>query len=124
MSFEINTELTSEELQDLQKNIKDNEIIVIKFTADWCGPCQGIKHISDDYNGRFNSKVHYYEINIDDSLELYIKFKSLKMVNGIPAILCFHAKERDFWYCADDCCLGADKTKLKNFYERCLSIIN
>ena len=46
------------------------------------------------------------------------------MVNGIPAILCYHAKEREFWYCPDDSCLGGDKIKLKEFYERCLKIIN
>ena len=124
MSFEIKTELSPETLQTLQSQIKDNEIIIIKFTAEWCAPCQGIKHISQEYNDMFNSKVHYYEIDIDDSLELYIKLKSFKMVNGIPAILCYHAKERDFWYCPEDSCLGGDKIKLKEFYERCLKIIN
>ena len=123
MSFEINKELSPKTLQTLQTQIKDNEIIIIKFTADWCGPCQGIKHTCQEYTNRFNSKVHYYEIDIDDSLELYIKLKSLKMVNGIPAILCYHAKERDFWYCPDDSCIGGDKTKVIEFYERCLNII-
>ena len=124
MTFEIKTELSPETLQTLQSQIKDNEIIIIKFTADWCAPCQGIKHICEEYNSMFNSKVHYYEIDIDDSLELYIKLKSFKMVNGIPAILCYYAKERDFWYCPEDSCLGGDKIKLKEFYERCLKIIN
>jgi len=124
MSINSDLKLSPETLQNLQSEIKDNEIIIIKFTADWCAPCQGIKHICDEYHLKFNSKVHYYEIDIDESLELYIKLKTFKMVNGIPAILCYHAKEREFWYCPDDSCLGGDKIKLKEFYERCLKIIN
>ena len=124
MSFEINTELNEAQLKELQSSLNNNEIIIIKFSAEWCAPCQGIKHICEDYVNQFNSKVHYYNIDIDESLDLYIKFKSLKQVNGIPAILCFHAKDRDYWYCPDDSCLGADKKMLTAFFERCLKIIN
>jgi len=123
MSFEINTELTENQLKDLQLNIKNNEIIIIQFTAPWCGPCRGIKPICEEYYKKFNSNVHYYLIDIDESLDLYIKFKSVKMVNGIPALLCFHSKEREPWYCPDDSCLGGNKNEVKSFFERCLKII-
>ena len=122
MSCILYDELTEDNLKQHQLELEKNEIIIIKFTASWCGPCQGIKHICEEYVNKFNSNVHYYKIDIDESIDLYIKFKSLKMVNGIPSFLCFHAKERDYWYCPDDSCLGGNKENLKAFYERCLKI--
>tara|TARA_Y100000996_G_C22365037_1_gene578551 strand:- start:205 stop:576 length:372 start_codon:yes stop_codon:yes gene_type:complete len=123
--MEIKTEINENELKSLQINLKNNEIILIKFTADWCGPCKAIKHICDEYKEKMNNNVHYYEIDIDESLELYVKLKSLKQVNGIPAILCFHEnKERDYWYCPDDSCLGGNKQNVINFYERCIKKIS
>ena len=122
--MEVKTELSESGLKELEKTIKDKEIIVIKFTAPWCGPCQGIKHICEEYADRFNSNVHYYIIDIDETLELYVKLKSVKQVNGIPALLCFYAKERDYWYAPDDSCLGGNKKNVIDFFERCLKITN
>ena len=123
--MDIKTELNENELKELQNKLKDKEIILIKFTADWCGPCKAIKHICDEYKEKLNKNVNYYEIDIDESLELYIKLKSLKQVNGIPAILCYEKKEEnEYWYCPDDSCLGANKQNVIDFYERCIKKIN
>jgi thiol-disulfide isomerase/thioredoxin len=122
--MEVKTELSESGLKELQNNITDKEIIVIKFTAPWCGPCQGIKHICEEYETRFNSNVHYYIIDIDETLELYVKLKAVKQVNGIPALLCFYAKERDHWYAPDHSCLGGNKNNVIDFYEKCLKITN
>jgi len=113
--------LSQEELISLQKKLSNNEMIIIKFTADWCVPCKSIKGLVDKYVNILPEKIQYYEIDIDESLELYMKFKKSKMVTGIPAILAFKAGKKDYWYIPDDSALGSNKETVNNFFIRCIN---
>ena len=33
---------TSDDLLNMQKNLLEKSLIIIKFTADWCVPCKNI----------------------------------------------------------------------------------
>ena len=66
----------------LQKVRNNPGLILIKFTADWCGPCKKIKPLVDQYLEELpEDKVHYYEIDIDEHLDVYAFLKNKKMVN-------------------------------------------
>ena len=41
-----------------------------------------------------SKNILFYEIDVDESIELYIKFKKIKMVNSIPAILVYYPEEK------------------------------
>ena len=116
--------LTEETLSKLQSNLQTKEMIIIKFTADWCGPCQGIKNYVDDIVKTLPNSIQFHEIDIDESLELYIKFKNKKMVTGIPAILGFKDGKKDHWYIPDLSVLGGDKKEIKLFFENCMSYVS
>ena len=47
MSLEktIYTELSPDNLKELQKTLLENQVIIIKFGATWCGPCKKIKDL-------------------------------------------------------------------------------
>jgi len=111
--------LTEETLFKMQSDLTRQQMIIIKFTADWCGPCQGIKCLVKELVEELPDSIKFYEIDIDESLELYAKFKSKKMVNGIPAILGFKGGEKEHWYIADDSVLGGNKEEIKKFFLRC-----
>ena len=112
--------LTEEDLFIMQKELKSQEMIIIKFTADWCAPCQGIKGLVQELVKELPNSIKYYEIDIEKSLELYAKFKSKKMVNGIPAILGYTDGEKDHWYIPDYSVLGGNKEDIKKFFQRCV----
>lgn len=108
-------------LNELINNLVDNQLIIVKFTAEWCGPCQGIKSLVKEQVKLLPDSVQFYEIDIDESLELYMKLKQKKMVNGIPAILAYKSLEdKEYWYVPDDSVLGANKNNVTDFFTRCI----
>ena len=108
-------------LNELINNLVDNQLIIVKFTAEWCGPCQGIKSLVKEQVKLLPNSVQFYEIDIDESLELYMKLKQKKMVNGIPAILAYKSiEDKEYWYVPDDSVLGANKNNVTEFFNRCI----
>lgn len=54
---------------------------VIKFSADWCGPCRAYAPVFDKVKEEFKDSVEFIEVNIDnDSEKLSIKYK----VDAVP----------------------------------------
>ena len=95
--------LTQAELVILQTSFPER-IIVIKFSADWCVPCKKIKPIWKKWLDTAPTNIICIEIDIDESLDLYMSFKNKKIVNGIPAILAFYGdtNKRESWFLPDD----------------------
>lgn len=111
-------------LVEFQNNLKSKEMIVIKFTATWCMPCQGIKPIVDEYLNKIPSSIKFIEIDVDESIELYSFMKTKKMLNGIPAIIAFYPGIKENVYVPDDSVLGGNKNEVAKFFERCISYVS
>jgi thiol-disulfide isomerase/thioredoxin len=81
-------------INELQTLINENPgVLVIKMGATWCGPCNKIKKIANEQmTGLVNTwgnSVTIIEIDIDECFEVYASLKTKRIVNGIPAILCW-----------------------------------
>ena len=120
----MDEQITESKLIELQKLLPNKSMLVLKFTADWCGPCKGIKSICDNFVSNLPKSIYFIEIDIDESLELYVKLKNKKMVNGIPALLAFYDGQHDFWYVPDDSQMGGDKKQVEEFFERCIAYVS
>jgi thioredoxin-like negative regulator of GroEL len=100
-------------------------MIILKFGADWCGPC---KRIESKVNHFFNclpqdGSVIYGEVDIDQSLDVYAFLKSNKRVNGIPVILCY-VKGQCSGIIPTFSITGADHAELDRFFSRCMSCLH
>ena len=102
----------------------EKELIVIKFTANWCGPCKQIKDLCNQFEKHKPKSIQYYEIDIDDSIELYMKLKKMKMVNGIPALLAYKRGVKQHWFIPDEFHLGSDKKGLASFFDKCVAYVS
>tara|TARA_B110000211_G_scaffold110636_1_gene128560 strand:+ start:395 stop:757 length:363 start_codon:yes stop_codon:yes gene_type:complete len=116
--------ISEEQLFNSQNVLANNQMIIVKFTAEWCAPCQGIKSLVEELVSKLPSSIQYHEIDIDESIELYAKLKNKRMLNGIPAILGYKGGEKDIWYAPDDSVLGADKVEITAFFDRCIEYGN
>ena len=119
-------QISKEELIDFQKNAPCPQLIIIKFTADWCGPCKKIKEDCINLSKQCCDNIIYCEINIDEHIELYAFLKNKKMVKGIPALLSFSGDNKNIneWYIPSDSIIGANKDELLNFFKRCQNYAN
>jgi len=110
--------MTPLDLQHLQKNAR-GKVVVVKFGAVWCKPCQVIKPTCNNWITTAPANIIYADIDIDESMDLYMAFKSKKMVRGVPVLLAFDcSKQRDQWYIPDDSVEGGDIVAVQKFFQR------
>ena len=106
----------------LQKVRNNPGLILIKFTADWCGLCKKIKPLVDQYLKELpEDKVHYYEIDIDEHLDVYAFLKNKKMVNGIPALLAWEPENTTF--IPTFVVIGGNENEVTKFFDSCKNSI-
>ena len=115
---QIITSMTPTDLQYLQTHAR-GKIVVVKFGAVWCKPCQLIKPTCNTWITTAPAHIIYADIDIDESIDLYMAFKSKKMVRGVPVILAFDcSKQRDHWYIPDDSVEGGDIVAVQKYFGR------
>ena len=73
---EIFVNLDVSTLQHLHQTAK-NHVIVIKFTANWCGPCRRIRNLVESHFNNLPNNVIIFELDIDDPVNLPI-YSTLK----------------------------------------------
>ncbi len=92
-------------------------LIIVKMGAKWCGPCKIIKPVVDGFFACSPDNVICCDIDIDESYDVYSYFKSKRMVNGVPVILCF--KKGNTSFIPDDSVTGINPNDLDAFFKRC-----
>lgn len=60
-------------------------VVLIDFWAEWCGPCQTMLPILDEFSKEMEWKMIVWKINVDDNPELSTTY----WVMSIPTILIF-----------------------------------
>lgn len=60
---------------------------VIDFYAEWCGPCQMMAPLLDEFSIKYDGKVDFYKVNVDEENELSGHFD----IRSIPTLLLISA---------------------------------
>ena len=56
---------------DFSKYVECSEKpVVVKFYADWCGPCRIMANMIEELELEYSGSVSFYKINVDSSPEL------------------------------------------------------
>ena len=76
--------VTTLNTENLDSTITDNDIVVIDFWAEWCGPCQAFKPIfetaSENHDG-----VAFASVNTEEQPDLATMFQ----IRSIPTLVVF-----------------------------------
>ncbi|MHB1922234.1 MAG: thioredoxin [Chitinophagaceae bacterium] len=74
-------ELTDSNFQ--QEIISSNQLSVIDFWAEWCGPCRAIGPVIEELAKDYAGKVKIGKVNVDHNPQLSSNYG----ITSIPAIL-------------------------------------
>lgn len=74
--------IVSVNTKDEINKLSANQNIVVKFYADWCGPCKRLNEPFNKLAEDFSNTV-FVSVNIDNAQELAKAYQ----VNGVPAVL-------------------------------------
>lgn len=64
--------------------VKDG-VVLVDFSADWCGPCKMISPILKDLSGQYADQVKIVKVDVDADGELAQRFD----VMSIPTLILF-----------------------------------
>ena len=68
---------------EFKSQIASNNLVLIDFYAEWCGPCKAMVPVLETF-AKENTDVKVLKVNVDENKELSQEYK----VNSIPT-LCF-----------------------------------
>lgn len=63
--------------------LKNSELTLVDFWAEWCGPCKALGPTIDSLADQYEGKVKVYKLNVDENPNAAQRFK----VRGIPTIV-------------------------------------
>ena len=110
---DIIIELNREQLATLLQS--NPGVVILKFTADWCKPCETIHdYVYEKFSSLPNTCV-CADLDVDDNFDLYALMKSKKQVRGIPALIAY--KKGTVSYAADASVSGSDTEALDYFFK-------
>lgn len=65
--------------------IKGNDLVLVDFYADWCGPCKMMSPILQEVKTNLKEAVKIIKVNVDQHQDLASHF----MVRGVPTLMLF-----------------------------------
>ena len=82
---------------------------LLKFTADWCGPCKRVASSIQELASKYNVEVETVDIDNDEQ-NLSDKFK----VTVVPTIVMIDANRQEL-----DKITGTDLNEIESLFKRC-----
>lgn len=78
----VKSNLMNEKFNDI---INTNDLVLVDFYADWCGPCKMMLPILQEVKATLQEAVKIIKINVDQHQDLANHF----MVRGVPTLMLF-----------------------------------
>lgn len=70
--------------------INKNKLVLVDFSADWCGPCQTLAPILKDLKDELGEVLSIIKIDVDKNQPVAAKFQ----VQGVPTLILYRDGEQ------------------------------
>ena len=80
-------DVTSETFEN--EVLKSDKPVVVDFWAEWCGPCRIFEPVLKDIEKKYNDKVKFVRLNVDENMDIAAKYG----IMNIPTTLLFENGE-------------------------------
>ena len=102
--------------KDLLDIINNNDgILVLKFGAEWCGPCKKIEKQVLDWFDILPANVTCGLIDADENFDVMAFFKQKRKIKTIPAILRYDSDNKH-WAPSDIICTS-NENEINDFFK-------
>ena len=63
---------------ELKEHVKKHQVVIVKFKAEWCGPCKKIEPLVNTLMKSY-PKINYVVVDVDDGSNIasYLKIRSI-----------------------------------------------
>lgn len=96
-------------------------VIIVRFSATWCGPCKKIKNYVYNKFSSCGNNIICCDLDVDDNAEIYSFFKKSRQVNGIPVLLAFF--KGNTTHRSNECVTGINTQQIDYFFEKCNNFV-
>lgn len=79
------TTVTQVEESNFETLLTSEKLVIVDFTAKWCGPCKKIAPFMEDIAQTYQDRVEVVKVDIDQSKPLAKKYG----IRSIPAVFFF-----------------------------------
>lgn len=128
MSNSIYTDLSIKTFKEILNIVDDEDQpqttgIIIKFGADWCGPCKRIQPYCHEVFKSLNQKIICFDLNIEDedNIELYMAYKQKKMITTIPVLFAYVSnptRDNNHWWAPDFSVNSSQQHDVEQFFQK------
>ncbi len=97
---------------EFREAISANEVVVVQFSAPWCGPCKVLSANMPPVVAEFEGKATFIKVNVDNEAVLSAEHA----IRGIPSVYIYENGVRGAKIMP-----GGDPTKVKEALEKVLA---